>query len=155
MTNVSKKQIKPKIKQKIDDQFCFLLSEIKNEKEGGSFFNEFFSESERMMFVKRLAIIIMLDSGYTFSDIGNFLKVSKDTISKIEMDRYSGEYDFVLGKINKEVKKGRKNRKFNEFLEGLVSVIDMPAYVGDDRWKGLKKGVEKERKNKRRKRLKK
>ncbi|MCA9360558.1 hypothetical protein H6785_02690 [Candidatus Nomurabacteria bacterium] len=132
MTNVSKKELAPEVKKKLFQQFSSLFV-MAGERKMGSLFIEFFTESEQMMFVKRVGIIIMLSEEHTNYSIAKTLEVSEATVRSIKGKLIAGGYQNIL-KITK--KNTFDSEKFWSVM-GLVLRGGLPPMVGRGRWKSV------------------
>lgn len=85
-----------------------------------SFLSNLLGPEERIMVAKRLAIIVMLNEGYSLYKISNTLKVSPATASKVSLRVQSGELlDLV------QVLKENKNA-----YAAVIDVIESILTVG-------------------------
>lgn len=131
MTHVSKKILDAEIEEKLLIQFSKFFSE----QEGyilRNLFSELLSPVERIMLVKRLAIIIMLHQKKTTSAIAQTLMVSDSTVRDSKIKMALGHYEHVI--------KRYENKKFNnkEFIKLLETILSagLPSF-GKDRWESL------------------
>lgn len=91
MTNVSK-NLTSSTKEKIEDEFTDFLAFLSAE-QARAFYQSFFTESEQIMFIKRLTTIMMLEKSVPFRHIAAILDVSPMTVSRINKRKQNGEYD--------------------------------------------------------------
>ena len=129
MTNVSKKKLSNQQQQQLKSQFVDLLAAV-DQDSSRCFFNELFSEAEQIMLMKRLAIILLLQEGYSKYRIAQTLQVSESTVleqaKQVELGRYRG-----LLKLSKA--KTFDAQKFLDVLETLLQAGLPPQ--GKGRWK--------------------
>ena len=83
MTRVSRRPLGQEISNKILDNFHMMLVGLKNKKATEDIFNDFLSKAEKIMFAKRLAIAIMLESGMDYRAISQEIKVSTGTVREV------------------------------------------------------------------------
>lgn len=83
MAQVSKRYLNKKLKDKLYANLLTVLAEITNKPAANEVLNTFFSQTERTMLLKRLAIALLLREGHTYQEIMDTLKVSPPTINKI------------------------------------------------------------------------
>lgn len=83
MAQVSKKLLKKPLKERLETNLLTALAEIKTKPEAQEFLTNLLSPTEKMMLTKRLAIGVLLNSGSTYQEIIDLLKVSPPTINKI------------------------------------------------------------------------
>jgi len=134
MTNISKRYLSTKQKAELSKQIVKLFATI-HKSNAGAFFKEFFTEAEQIMFIKRLAIIMMLEAGYSKYRIGKTILVSESTVSSASLKYQSGAYSEML-KITRT--KDFDKEKFWEVLEVLLRAGLPPR--GRGRWKQALKG---------------
>lgn len=132
MTNISKKKLDKKAELQLFSQFTnvFLAAD---EKKLATIFNALFTSSEKMMFIKRIAIVLMLSKGVPMYGIAKSLKVSITTVRAQRNLYEEGQYDAIVSITRK------KNFDTEEFFEilGTILRLGMPSY-GKDRWKWMK-----------------
>ena len=96
-------------------------------------FDTLFTDAEKVMFVKRIALILMLAQGVSVYAIARSLRVSETTVQTHKEKFDAGQYDAITSITRK--------RSFNwdEFFEiaDVLLRLGMPSY-GKDRWKWLK-----------------
>lgn len=92
MVYVSKKKVDPKIESVLADQLLSFFAAAKTKREAATLVGELFTESERVMFAKRLAVVVMLERGYSFQAIERALKVTPQTVSRLWQQRKDGAF---------------------------------------------------------------
>lgn len=92
MVNVSNEPLGDSTEEYIREQFADFLAEI-NTDQAESFLDSFFTESEQIMFIKRLAIVMMLDNNVPYAHIAEMLKVSTSTVKKTDERVQDGDFD--------------------------------------------------------------
>ena len=131
MPHTSEKELKKETLKRIYSQFTKVISEPKNKYFGKNFADQFFTETEKIMLAKRLAIILMLSEDFSFNTIERVLLVSSSTINKIRTRIDRGDFSFA-----KEIVKDKKlKEKFWVELEVLLRAGLPP--MGKGRWKFL------------------
>lgn len=114
-------------------EFTRMIVDLRTEFYIEKFISEFFTPTEQIMFAKRLATIMMIHNGYSFSAIERTLKLSPSTVTRLwkmtETDKFT-----VIGR-RKLKEKARK--KFWDDFDALVR-LGMPE-MGRGRWKFLDK----------------
>lgn len=106
MTNVSKRSLDGNTDEKIARQFADFLGFLSAE-QAQDFFRSFFTESEQIMFVKRLAVIMMLEKNAPLRHIAKLIDVSPSTVGRIKKDREAGKYTEFTKLFSNESRKGR------------------------------------------------
>lgn len=132
MTNVSKKKLKPEVRKKLYRQFATLFSNVSEDKMG-ILFTELFTESEQVMFIKRVGIVLMLAEDLSIYRIAKTLEVSEATVM-VTKDRFqAGEYDHIVGVTKR---KTFDSEKFWSVM-GTILSAGLPPIVGPGRWKSV------------------
>jgi uncharacterized protein YerC len=132
MTNVSKKPLRPELRRKLLKQFSAVF-ETAGEARMSAVFQELFTEAEQIMFVKRLAIIILLSHKLSNYAIANHLDVSEATVRSIKTKYAKGEYETIVRIVGN---KRFDTKKFWRALE-LVLSAGLPPRAGRGRWRFL------------------
>jgi uncharacterized protein YerC len=131
MTNVSKQQLDPKELQKLFTQLNGVLGSLNKQKVDG-FLSDLLGPEERIMLVKRLAVIIMLMENNSAYRIADTLKVSPATVTTIQKYFDEGRFDHIVSILRKNQ---TDYKKFWETLEVILRA-GMPSQ-GKDRWKSI------------------
>ncbi len=84
------------------EAFYQVVSDLRTQKEVKIFSLDFFTDSEREMFAKRLAIAHFLTEGKSYDEIRKTLKVSSATISSVADSLSSKGMSLALEKIQIE-----------------------------------------------------
>lgn len=95
MVRVSKNKINNKIYLKISSQFVLSLMCLDSKKKSLDFIDELFTQTEKVMLAKRLAIIIMLKEGLSQYAIWKALNVSPATVTRISKMLKEKHFDFI------------------------------------------------------------
>lgn len=121
MPHVSRKKLKKKIFIKIGEQLSNTIAKANSARELKWIFKELITPTERVMLAKRLAIILMLERGYSLDIIQKTLKVTPQTIVRFwKMTKYS-----LHKPIIKEISSNKAKRDFWQELEKLI-LLGMP-----------------------------
>ena len=133
MTNVSKKHLNKKSQQKLFNQFTNLFLSA-DETKLAQLFDAIFTDAEKIMFIKRVAIILMLSKGVSIYAVARSLKVSETTVRSQRSLLRSGKYN-VLAKLTHN-----KSFDWDQFWEmaDVLFRLGLPSY-GKDRWRWLNK----------------
>ena len=83
MTQVSKRLMSSQLKDKVDRTIWETVVKTNKHEDEALFFSDLFTQAERVNFVKRLSIAVLLHKGYDWRSIGDLLKVSLTTIAKV------------------------------------------------------------------------
>lgn len=124
MPQISRRKMNGNIEQKVFSLFSEVLTNLNKKGEVESFLADLLSPTERIMLAKRLSIVLLLDRGYNYAEIGDILKVSKDTIGRIStwVGRGGRGFDVAIGKINSK----EKRQEFLLDLEKLIAKLIAP-----------------------------
>lgn len=139
MPHVSKKKIKKEVATELADQFLTFLSLAHTKGEARILASELLSQTERVMLAKRLASVVLLVRGYSFTQIEEALGVSRQTVVRVWKDMKAGKYD----KIARYAREHTGHFKREAFMEKLIRMIHfgMPPRAGRGRWKFLSKSL--------------
>ncbi len=135
MTHVSKKKLKKKDLDLLATQFNRIVSKL-GEKSSVQFFDEFLSEAERIMFIKRLGAIVMFKKGCSVYRVSKVLLISPSTAERMKLKYTIGAYrdiDHVLSTTS----------DYNRFWDVIEKILGagLPPR-GKNRWKRLMKKLE-------------
>ncbi|MFZ1075217.1 MAG: Trp family transcriptional regulator [Minisyncoccia bacterium] len=136
MTHVSKKKIKKPIAKDLADQFLTFLTVAHTKQDARIFANELFSQTERVMLAKRLAIVILLTRGYSFTQIESSLGVTRQTVVRIWKEMQVGGFRKIAFYARKHTKHFRRESTIDAFIRILH--LGMPPRAGK-RWQQLDK----------------
>lgn len=101
MPHISSKKIDEKDFERIYGQFVSIFNTTGKENSGDKLFEEFFTETEKSMFAKRLAIIFMINEGISIHYISEVLFVSPSTVQRISLKYEIGRYSHIRNIIKK------------------------------------------------------
>ena len=121
MTQVSRYKLRVDVEKRIYDLLNDVLAGIKDKKEISNFLDDFFSPTEKTVMAKRLAIAILIAKGNDYQDIGQILKVTPVTISKMSFRMKYGN-----GSVKKIANKIANSDDNKALLQELASVFDVP-----------------------------
>ena len=102
MPHISSKKLDSILMQKLFGKLLTLLDKAHDKKSTSKILNELFTETENIMFAKRLAIILMLSSKTPQHRIVEVLQVSPSTVAKTSLLIEIGKYEAVLKVSTKE-----------------------------------------------------
>lgn len=131
MTRISKQKLDKKTHDRLFSEFTRLFASA-SERQHADLFVSLFSETEKIMFIKRLAIVFLLGEEYSTYAISNTLLVSDSTVRVIRTDYNNGRFDPIVTIM--------KKRTFNkdEFWKTVEVLLraGLPPR-GRGRWKWL------------------
>jgi len=132
MTNVSKNLLDQKTQEKLFSQLSGLFATA-DKSSARQFFSELLTPSERVMLMKRLAVIIMLDKECSVYRTATTLHMSKTTVAELQGKMQKGVFTSIIRVTHK---KDFDSKKFWATIEVLVRA-GMPS-MGKDRWNSLR-----------------
>lgn len=120
MTNVSRKKLRPSVSKTIDAQFIQTIARF-DKRSAKKFLDDFFTAAERMMFAKRLAILLLLEEDFSPYRIAILLNVSTSTVRRVYARHWHGNTSpYMIGT-------DRKNVFFKEFRDFLFEGLSMSS----------------------------
>ncbi len=132
MTNVSKRKLDRSVQKKLLKQITNLFTSVTS-RTAQPVFEGLFTESEQVMFVKRFAMVLMLERGYSRYRISKTLDLSETTVNRIYLRYEEGEFEALIKVVR------RKEFNSKAFWNTVEVVLrgGMPP-MGRDRWRSLK-----------------
>lgn len=133
MTKVSKRFLDESLENYIFEIFLKTITNLKTQDEVDIFLKDLLSPTEKIMLIKRLAIAILLYKGYTYNQIDNTLKVSRNTIMNVSnflRHSQSGGYRKIVERVLVDQKKEELFDKIEELLLAVSpkKLYESPAY---------------------------
>jgi len=129
MTQVSKIPIKNEDWKRIYTLFIETLSGINNKAKFEKFVDSFLSPTEKIVFAKRLALLVLLSKGHDYASIKQILKISPPTIAKMSIQlKYSAEN---ITPILEDVFKRQAKSSFWEEIKDLLDVPHKQIYSSE------------------------
>ena len=108
MTNISKNILDSKTESKLRKQFSkFFSDQIPSELE--NLFSDLLTQSEQIMLIKRLAVIVLLIEGQSIYSIPKTLQMSVSTVRDIKSKYKLGKYDKANQYITMAIRTNSKN----------------------------------------------
>lgn len=136
MVNISKQKLKSHFQKEIVEQLIHYISRVRRTKDTREFLFEFLTPAERIQLGKRLTAIMMLISGYSFSQIEQALKLSPTTVAKLWFNLKNNKF---VRTCSLSVWHGRSIRE-QSALESFLKLLTegLPPRAGKKRWEFLK-----------------
>ena len=131
MTQASKRIMAKRLEDKVGETFWEVVAKLNKKRETEIFFSELFSRVEKINFIKRLSIVVLLYKGFEWSQICDLLKVSPSTIGKMALKMQSNGFSLLFAKIEQE----EDWRNFWKELGKLYLIVthgDRVARLGDE-----------------------
>lgn len=126
MTHVSQKEVSEKWLRKIEELSVSLLAAPKSLRVRKTLVNELLTDTERIMLGKRIALIAMLNAGFSSYAIMKRLCISFSTFTRFAKMLDGGGYEHVLA----EIKKLQEQEVFWENIEKF-SRAGLPPLAGN------------------------
>lgn len=126
MTRLSKYPLTADVWESISEDYFGLIASLSDKEEIKGFFADFFTPTEKVIFIKRFAIALLLSEDFKYQEIVKILKVSPTTIffiqSSVNRNKY---YQRVLAKV-----KNNKNIRafFTNVEKTLLALIPPSKY---------------------------
>lgn len=103
MPHVSRHELDPDLSKKIFRKLITIFERAGKTRGSSSIIEELFTDTEKVMFAKRVAMVLMLTNHIPQHHIVEILKVSPTTVAKVSLHVEIGKYNSIL-KISKEEK---------------------------------------------------
>lgn len=118
MPQVSNRKIDVSIEQDLLDSLSYVLKELKTKKEVDEFLSSTLSNKERIMIAKRVMTAYLLKNNVQELDIGDTLKLTQATITRLKMQiKLKNEgYNLVFSKLDKKSKEAVVKQIFYKIL---------------------------------------
>lgn len=138
MSHISRKKLRKKTFQSVEDTFFRLMSFPREAKKSRAFLADVLTPTERLMLAKRLAAIVMLCRGYSGYKIRAVLKVSPSTMTRLNRQLNEGAFPYLemLFRGTRSVKRVKEAEDFWDVLHKFI-LMGMPPRCGRGRWKFL------------------
>ena len=137
MAQVSRRYIKPKVGEKIQNLLIDCIQRCNDQKTTVSFIESLLTDMEKTMLAKRIAIALMILKGVDYEKIDNTLMVSKATIwrVKIWLDAKGSGFRSLLNEVLKHDAEKDSEKEFR--LDKAIN--DNPLWGGPGNWSARKK----------------
>ena|SRR3989344_963250 len=101
MTQVSRFKLNRKIQEQIIRNLFISISKVNKEDISKLFLEDLLTRTEKIVLAKRLSIALLLESGKSYSEIKDIVKVSASTISSVNNKLNTGQgYREVIKKLH-------------------------------------------------------
>src|SRR3989338_2701406 len=125
MPHISSKKLDEKLLEKLFRKLIVVFEQAQNKRYMTEVTKELFTETEKIMLAKRLAIILMLSGNTPQHKIADVLKVSHTTVVKMSLGVKIGKFNSIL-KISKEERVDIEKLVWNILTVGGI----MPPKIG-------------------------
>ena len=130
MPHISSKKLDENLSEKLFKELLGIIGKAQDKNFLLLVLNELFTDTEKIMFAKRLAIILMLSSKTPQHRIVEILKVSPTTVAKTSLGIEIGKYKSIL-KISTKEKVNLEKVAWNILTAGGL----MPPKIGQKYWR--------------------
>lgn len=122
MTQISKKFLKKDLFYELFDNFDWLIVNLNNKEEVFNCFKNLLTKHEKIIFAKRVAIIILLHNKLTIREIQQVISVSTSTIMRYKnlIDDNTETYKLII----KKMEKMESTRRFYEKIHHIYGFLD-------------------------------
>lgn len=116
MAQVSRRFVRPPVQEKMRRLLIECVRACQNEEQAADFLNGLLTDTEKIMLAKRISIALMILKQCSYSEIGDTLKVSAQTIWSVHrwLDRGGSLYRALLEELV-----SRDERKAQEYRDAL------------------------------------
>ena len=125
MPHISKYQLNKKAEEEIIANLNTALTFINSGEDMINFINSLLSPTERIMIAKRLAMIILIESGVKDSEISNLLHVTNGTVAKMRLFYEARGTGFKIA-----LKKLEEQKRLKAFKDTLLELVDFIGKAG-------------------------
>ena len=115
MSHVSKRKLSNNVVKELEEQLLDVFVAHQGRYELSSLTSELFTRTERLMFAKRIGVLVLLDADYGTHEIAEILNMSPSTVARIELAKERGRYKSVIQTIQK--------KKYRDSIVGTLETI--------------------------------
>ena len=126
MTNISRSKTKTAEFRQLHKELTRSMSQL-DQKSAYYFFDELFTDTEKIMIIKRFSALVMYERGYSTYKVWNVLHISPTTAQKLYVEYENKKYQNLLKIFTKS-----NMPAFLTFIDKLIKA------QGKDRWLLLK-----------------
>lgn len=123
MPRASRATINLQLAKEATENFFFLLRSLSSQADIALFYEDFFTEEEKTMFVKRLMVYLMLSKGYGGAEIALTLGMSRETIRlyKERSEQKGKEFSKLLQMVDRH----QDSQQFWQKVERAIKPLDL------------------------------
>jgi uncharacterized protein YerC len=99
MAQVSQKPLSKKVQKRISKQFFETLYDLKSKEDFNQFLDELLTETEQVMLMKRMALIVMTERKIPFKTIEQTLHMSPDTVARYWKKAKTREHEIIMRRL--------------------------------------------------------
>jgi uncharacterized protein YerC len=120
------KKVNKVIASELDGSFSHLITSLSSAELVSSFINSFLTKEEKEMLSKRVMLHILLELGFTKSDIASVLGVSRETVRTHNSlwGRADNKYRVVIKKLARKKEVSDRLKSFEKFLRPVRLLME-------------------------------
>ena len=118
MPHISAKKIKANVLEDLEKNIDIFLTDTSIKQRHGVF-KEIITETERIMLAKRIAMVFLLEKGFSTYETSKRLSISPSTAERYQLTISRGKYKQTLSML-------KKFKNTNRFLRILTEIISIP-----------------------------
>ena len=118
MPQVSKRKLIPQVKKDLLDSLSYTIKELKTKNDVDRFLSSALTDTERLMVSKRVLTAFLLRNNVEEKKIGDTLKLTPSTITRLKMwiDLRREGFDLVFNKLEKRSRENIAKQIFYKVL---------------------------------------
>jgi uncharacterized protein YerC len=118
MPQISKRRLEPQIKKDLLDSLSYTIKELKTKDEVDRFLSSALTDTERLMVSKRVMTAYLLRNNVEEKKVGNTLKLTASTITRLKMwiGLNKDGFDLVFNKLEKRTRENIAKQIFYKIL---------------------------------------
>ena len=129
MTQVSRLKLNRKFQENILRNLFISISKVNKEDLSKLFLEDLLTRTEKIVLAKRLSIALLLESGKSYSEIREIVKVSASTISSVNNKLNTGHgYRAVIKKLH-ALETKQENSSLLDFLNSKTSLSSRNRFL--------------------------
>ena len=123
MSQVSKRKIEPQIKKELLDSLSYTIKELKTKNEVDRFLSSALTKTERVMIAKRVLTAYLLNNNVEENKIGQTLKLTAATVTRLKMwiSLHKDGFDLVFNNLKKKSAEDIVKQIFQKVLKYAVN----------------------------------
>ncbi len=119
MPQISKRKLKLQVEQDLLDSLSYTIKELKTKKDVDMFLSSALTDTEKLMIAKRVVTAFLLKNKVEEKKIGNTLKLTAATITRLKMwiNLKQEGFNLVFNKLEKRSKEDFAKQIFYKILD--------------------------------------
>lgn len=120
MPRVSRYRLREKQEKELTDEFIYFISLLNGKENIEDFFSQFLTTEEKIMLIKRLVLLLLLEKGEHYMAIQGKLNMSYETIRT-----YQHRLPFKTKKFHVLLRKLLQQNKTKNFFTGIEKTLNV------------------------------